>query len=67
MKKASDPTVDDDGSIEYDEIYGYSRESCNAGKRIDPETPPVGATPSDDIPLEVKSDKVLPTGGVSLS
>lgn len=27
-------TVNDDGSIEYDEIYGYSREGGNAGKRI---------------------------------
>jgi len=27
-------TVDYNGSIENDEIYDYSREGCNAGKRI---------------------------------
>jgi len=27
-------TVDYDSSIENDEIYRYSREGCNAGKRI---------------------------------
>ena len=31
-------TVDYSGSVENDEIYGHSREGCNAGKRINLQT-----------------------------